>query len=199
MRASDETPVEFLMHDESEAKKYVSTLVKVLKTTTADARAQHFAVSRCGGGGGGGRVAALALVRYFFVQYPGGLGKNTVKLMKRSQPCGGGGDSEGGSGGNCGGGTLALGLRSPGMVVVVVGGVGFGTPPPPSSTRLSRPVLPIPCCGTWVRTHEGAMADGGEGSTLRQSPTPPTQLDYRRNSPHLPTTTAVIPPPGVMI
>lgn len=46
LRANDETPVDFLMHDEAEAKKYVSTLVKIMKTTTSDARAQHFAVSR---------------------------------------------------------------------------------------------------------------------------------------------------------
>lgn len=46
LRASDESPVEFLMHDEPEAKNYVATLVKIMKTTTSDARAQHFAVSR---------------------------------------------------------------------------------------------------------------------------------------------------------
>eukprot|EP00903_Cladosiphon_okamuranus_P020575 g18886.t1 len=47
LRANDETPVDFIAHDEVEAKKYVSTLVKIMKTTTSDARAQHFAVSRC--------------------------------------------------------------------------------------------------------------------------------------------------------
>lgn len=46
LRANDETPVDFLAHDEADARKYVSTLVKIMKTTTADARAQHFAVSR---------------------------------------------------------------------------------------------------------------------------------------------------------
>lgn len=61
LRANDESPVEFLMHDDAEAKKYVSTLVKVMKTTTSDARAQHFAVSRYGherepGGGRGGHA-----------------------------------------------------------------------------------------------------------------------------------------------
>ncbi|CAM9408075.1 unnamed protein product, partial [Ectocarpus sp. 13 AM-2016] len=47
LRANDESAVEFLMHDEAAAKKYVSTLVKIMKTTTSDARAQYFAVSRC--------------------------------------------------------------------------------------------------------------------------------------------------------
>ena len=46
LRSNDETPVEFLLHNEKEAKKYVSTLVKLMGGTTGDARAQHFAVSR---------------------------------------------------------------------------------------------------------------------------------------------------------
>lgn len=54
LRANDETPVEFLVHEEADARKYVSTLVKVMKTTTSDARAQHFAVSRYGRKRGGG-------------------------------------------------------------------------------------------------------------------------------------------------
>lgn len=46
LRAHDETPVEFLLHDEKEAKKYVSILLKLMGGSTSDARAQHFAVSR---------------------------------------------------------------------------------------------------------------------------------------------------------
>lgn len=46
LRANDESSAEFLMYDEAAARKYVSTLVKIMKTTTSDARAQYFAVSR---------------------------------------------------------------------------------------------------------------------------------------------------------
>lgn len=46
LRASDESPVEFLVHNEAEGRKYVAILLKLMNNSAGDARAQHFAVSR---------------------------------------------------------------------------------------------------------------------------------------------------------
>lgn len=46
LKASDESPVEFLVHNEVEGRKYVAILLKLMNNLTSDARAQHFAVSR---------------------------------------------------------------------------------------------------------------------------------------------------------
>lgn len=46
LQASDESPVEYLVHNEAEARKYVRLLMKLMGNLTSDTRAQHFAVSR---------------------------------------------------------------------------------------------------------------------------------------------------------
>lgn len=46
LRATDECPVEYLLHDEQDGKKYIHTLLRLMGGATSDARAQHFAVSR---------------------------------------------------------------------------------------------------------------------------------------------------------
>lgn len=46
LKSSDESPVEFLVHNEKEGRKYVSILLKLMNNAMSDARAQHFAVSR---------------------------------------------------------------------------------------------------------------------------------------------------------
>lgn len=46
LQASDESPVEYLVHNEVEGRKYIRLLMKLMGNLTSDARAQHFAVSR---------------------------------------------------------------------------------------------------------------------------------------------------------
>ncbi|CAM9186984.1 unnamed protein product [Sphacelaria rigidula] len=46
LQASDESPVEYLVHNEAEARKYVRLLMKLMGNLTSDTRAQQFAVSR---------------------------------------------------------------------------------------------------------------------------------------------------------
>lgn len=46
LKTNDDSPTEFIVHDEAEGKKYVATLVKIMSSATSDDRAQSFAVSR---------------------------------------------------------------------------------------------------------------------------------------------------------